>query len=275
MEFTQASYEGEPCLQIVFRQQVMDAEMAKELDVLRQRDQVTGLFNRQHFIGELDGAIAAAAGGRGDQALLLLELDNYSALLNEIGLGHADQLLERTARRIDGALDERAISARFSDHGFAILLQGCDHLATREVAERLRTAFQGTILEIGDRSLSPTVSIGGVQIGEKIASTQQVLAKCGQCLQDAVTEGGNRSILFDPAARDRAEEERIRSGSSAFAGARRRRRSSSTTADHQLHGDGGESIKCCCGGGTDRRDRQPSPLPDRRRTRMVDRSTAG
>jgi multidomain signaling protein FimX len=242
MEFTQASYEGEPCLQIVFRQQVMDAEMAKELDVLRQRDQVTGLFNRQHFIGELDAAIAAAAGGRGDQALLLLELDNYSALLNEIGLGHADQLLERTARRIDGALDERSIAARFSDHGFAILLQGCDHLATREVAERLRTAFQGTILEVGDRSLSPTVSIGGVQIGEKIASTQQVLAKSGQCLQDAVTEGGNRSILFDPAARDRAEEERIQQWveriRSALAG------DEGFMLNYQpiisLHGDGGE-----------------------------------
>lgn len=209
MEFAQASYEGEPCLQIVIRQQVMDAEMAKELDVLRQRDQVTGLFNRPHFIGELDAAVAAAAGGRGDQALMLLELDNYAALLNEIGLGHADELLERTARRVEGALSGHAIAARFSDHGFAILLRESDHVASRELADRVCAAFHGSILEVGERSISPTVSVGGVQIGEKIASTQQVLAKAGQCLQSAQTEGGNRAMIFDPAARDRAEEERI------------------------------------------------------------------
>jgi diguanylate cyclase (GGDEF)-like protein/PAS domain S-box-containing protein len=209
MEFAQASYEGEPCLQIVFHQRTVDAEMAKELDVLRQRDQVTGLFNRTHFTGELDASIAAAAEGRGDQALLLIELDNYATVLNEIGLGHADELLERAARRLEDSLGANTVAARFSDHGFAVLVRESDHVASRELAERIRASFQGSILEVGERSITPTVSIGAVQIGQKIASSQQVLAKSGQCLQDAITEGGNRVLLFDPAARDRAEEERI------------------------------------------------------------------
>lgn len=209
MEFAQASYEGEPCLQIVIRQQVMDAQMAKELDQLRQRDQVTNLFNRSYFIGELDQAVSAAAQGRGDQALLMVQLDNYSALLNDIGMGHADELLERTARRLESVLGAGAIASRFNDHGFAVLLNQSDHNKSRAQAEALRNSFQSAILEVGDRSVSTTVSIGGVQIGEKIASTQQVLAKAGSCLQNALTEGGNRTLLFDPAARDRAEEERI------------------------------------------------------------------
>ena len=62
MEFTSATYEGEPCLQIVFRQQTVDAQMVKELDTLRQRDPVTELFNRQHFMGELEASVAVAAG---------------------------------------------------------------------------------------------------------------------------------------------------------------------------------------------------------------------
>jgi diguanylate cyclase (GGDEF)-like protein/PAS domain S-box-containing protein len=242
MEFAQASYEGEPCLQIVIHQRTVDVEMVKELDVLRQRDQVTGLFNRQHFTGELDAAIAAAATGRGDQALLLIELDAYSALLNEIGLGSADTLLERTARRLESALGHSAIAARFSDHGFAVLVREANHVISKELAERIRAAFQGHIIEVGDRSISPTVSIGGVQIGEKIASTQQVLVKAGQCLQDAITEGGNRALIYDPAARDRAEEERIQqwverikaaiSGSEGFV--------LNFQPVISLHGDGGE-----------------------------------
>jgi diguanylate cyclase (GGDEF)-like protein/PAS domain S-box-containing protein len=241
MEFAQASYESEPCLQIVFHQRTIDAEMAKELDVLRQRDQVTGLYNRPYFTGELDAAIAAAAEGRGDQALLLMELDNYSAVLNEIGLGHADELLERAARRLEGSLGENALAARFSDHGFSVLVRGSDHVASRDLAERIRAGFHGSILEVGDRSITPTVSIGGVQIGQKIASAQQVLVKAGQCLQDAITEGGNRALIFDPAARDRAEEERIQQWVERI--------KSALTGDGfvlnfqpiiSLHGDGGE-----------------------------------
>ena len=57
MEFTPATYEGEPCLQIVFRQQSVDEEMVRELDTLRQRDPLTELYNRQDLMGELEAAV--------------------------------------------------------------------------------------------------------------------------------------------------------------------------------------------------------------------------
>lgn len=209
MEFTQASYEGEPCIQIVMRPHLIDAEMVKELDILRQRDPATGLYNRPHFLSELDMVIAAAAEGASDQALLLLELDNYAALLNEIGLANADDLLRRTGERIQNRLPPETLAARFTDHGFAVLLRQANHVRTREIAELLCTAFREAILQAGDRSLSTTLSIGGVQIGQKIASTQQVLNKAAAQLQTAQAEGGDRCLIFDPAARDRAEEERI------------------------------------------------------------------
>jgi EAL domain-containing protein (putative c-di-GMP-specific phosphodiesterase class I) len=77
------------------------------------------------------------------------------------------------------------------------------------LAEKIRAAFEGHILEVSTQSVAMTVSIGGVQIGEKIASVPQVLAKSNQCLQSAEGVGGNRIEVFDPAARDRVEEERV------------------------------------------------------------------
>jgi len=209
MEFATASYEGEPCLQIVMRPQLVDAEIVKELDELRQRDQVTGLFNRTHFLAELDQVIALAAQGGKTQSLLLLELDNYNALLNSIGVSAADDLLKRTAERVAETVGERALVARFTDHSFAILSRTSDHVETRQLGDDLIAAFKGAILEVGDKSLSATVSIGAVQIGEKNASAQQVLNRAGTLLQEAQAEGGNISRFFDPAERDRAEEERI------------------------------------------------------------------
>ncbi|MEZ5485449.1 MAG: EAL domain-containing protein [Lysobacteraceae bacterium] len=208
MEFTQATYEGEPCQQIVFRQQLIDAEMAAELDSLRSRDQITGLFNRSHFMGQLDDAVGEAAKGSSNQGILLVDIDGYAGLLNNIGLGQADALLRAAGERLQGLLSQSEVCARFSDHGFAVLCRG-DHKNTHAIAQSIHNGFQGSVLEIDKHSLNLTVSIGGVQIGEKIASTQQVLAKAGQCLQSSIAQSGNKIEIFDPAARDRAEEERI------------------------------------------------------------------
>src|SRR4249919_3880247 len=140
MEFTSATYEGEPCLQIVFRQQSVDAEMVKELDTLRQRDQVTGLFNRQYFMTEIEAAVAAAADGKGAQSLLLLEPDNYEMRLGEIGLGLADDLLKQISARLQTVLGDNVLCARFSDHTFAVLASAHDYKTTMALAEKIRGA---------------------------------------------------------------------------------------------------------------------------------------
>ncbi len=209
MEFSQAKYEGEACLQIIFRQRLVDADMQAELDRLRYEDQVTGLSNRRHFMEQIEPMVKAAADGHNDQVLLLVEPDNYSSLMQEIGIGHTDEFLARLASRLRETLGEKAILARFSDHTFAVLKADSPPDASRKLADSIRLAFQGFIVEAGGRSVNITVSIGGVQIGEKIASLQQVLGKAGQAVNSSASLGGNRTEIFDPSARDRAETERI------------------------------------------------------------------
>ena len=115
----------------------------------------------------------------------------------------AFEAMSDTAHLLRHTLGDEMLLARFADHTFGLLCRGSNHAQTRELAERVRTAFEGHILEIGSRSATLTVSIGGVQMSEK-SGAQQVLGKAGQCLQAAISEGGNRLSLFDPAARDRA-----------------------------------------------------------------------
>lgn len=207
MEFSQALYEGEPCLQVVLRRQEMDPELAHELEELRQRDQVTGLLNRPTFLRALEDAVADAAQHHNQYGLLLLEPDHYQRMLHEIGLDAADAILVAMSERLQTVLDDDAMAARFSEHSLAVLLRNSDHKRTMAVAERIREAFASHVFPIGTRSSVITASIGGVQIGEKIASVTQVLAKANQGVQSSLSVGGNRFDIFDPSATDRAEEE--------------------------------------------------------------------
>ncbi len=210
MEFTAATYEGEACQQVIFRRQEQehDPELARQVKELKQRDQATGLYNRATFLAALEDAVAEAASQGSAHGLLLIEPDHYAKLLDVIGLDAADDLIAALGQRLD-SVAEGAMTARFGDHQLALLVRTSDHVATKALAGRVCAAFADHVLEVDDSSLNATVSIGGVQIGEKIASTSQVLAKASQGVVSAIGVGGNRFELFDPGAVDRAEEERI------------------------------------------------------------------
>jgi diguanylate cyclase (GGDEF)-like protein len=187
----------------------MDPELAREVEELRQRDQTTGLLNRPTFLQALEGAVAGTAQSGAAHGLLLVEPDHFVKLMQEIGLDAADDLIAALAERLRSALGPDDIAARFGEHQFAVLSRNSDHVGTVALADRVRASFADHVFPVGARSLSATVSIGGVQIGEKIASVTQVLAKANQGVQSSIGVGGNRTEIFDPSAVDRAEEERI------------------------------------------------------------------
>jgi len=208
MEFTQASYEGEACLQVVFRRRMeFDPELAREVEDLRQRDQVTGLLNRPTFMVHVENAVAQAGRSEGQFGLLLVEPDHYARLLPDIGLDSADALIAALAQVLAQTVGDAAQVARFGEHSFAVLSEA-PYAQTVTLADRIREAFAAQVFSMGERSATLTVSIGGVQVGEKIASIGQVLARATECAQAAL-ELGNTTRVFDPAAVDRVEEERI------------------------------------------------------------------
>jgi len=220
MEFTAAQYEGEPCLQVILRRrEEIGADLVLELEELRHRDQVTGLLNRPTFLRAIEDAVDDAAQSDVQYGFLMLEPDHHQQLLADIGLDHADDLLAAVAARLRSLLGDDATLARYGGHTLAVLLRASDYHATVTTAERLRAGFADHVVEIAERSSTVTISIGGVQVGEKIANVAQVLARASNALESASGTGGNRCEVFDPSAVDRVEEERVQAWVARLRGA--------------------------------------------------------
>ena len=206
MEFSRASYEGEACLQIVFRRQEIDPELARELDALKSRDPLTALYNRSHFIGLADAAVASAAEGSGkNQALLLLEPDNFRNTLEAVGITGADALLKALADSIRAQLGEHAEAGRISEHVFALLLSKHALEDAQRIAEAIRADVEHRLVDAAGHSVNLTVSVGGSLLGERNANTQTLLAQASHSLRSAQSRGGNRVEIHDPSATEKAE----------------------------------------------------------------------
>ena len=182
-------------------------------------DALTGLLNRPAFLRALEDAVDEAAQADRQFGFLMIEPDHHHQLLGDIGLDHADDLLAAAAERLRGLIGDSATAARYAGHTLAVLLPGADYHATAALADRIRDGFSAQLFEIGARSSVVSVSIGGVQIGEKIANVGQVLARATRALESASGTGGNRSEIFDPGATDRVEEERIQAWVARLRGA--------------------------------------------------------
>lgn len=209
LELSMATFEGEPCHQIVLRmpdaQSGADPERLRQLEELRSRDLVTDLYNRKHMLGELERCTGAAAGGKTGQVLTLLEIDRYREIYDHVGAVNIDLLLRDVGAEIRKHLGPNETAGRLADQNFVILGTSHNIASMRAVAEALRAAFEGRRFTVGKLEFSVTVSVGGTLLTEKIASSSQVLGQAEEALRQAQGEGGNRVVFIDLAAKAKAE----------------------------------------------------------------------
>jgi diguanylate cyclase (GGDEF)-like protein/PAS domain S-box-containing protein len=206
VEFAQATFEGEPCLQVVFRRQLVDPVALEQL----QRDPVTGLFNRARMLESVDNAVAEAATGKKGQSLLLVEPDNWASLVAGIGLGKADLLLAGFADRIRILLGAADVAGMLAEHTLGIVLDSREDDAVKEWIAKLQHSVGNQIFDLGEQSISVTASIGGSLLGEKNANAELLLNEASQALRLAQSLGGSKIEMHDPAAGEKADDERDR-----------------------------------------------------------------
>jgi diguanylate cyclase (GGDEF)-like protein/PAS domain S-box-containing protein len=205
-EFAHATFEGEPCLQIVFRRQLVDPQLVEQL----QRDPVTGLYNRARMLECIDDAVSAAAKGTKGQSLVLIELDNWNTIVGGIGLGKADELLAAFATRVSALLTEGDVAGMLAEHTIGVVLHSRNDDAIRAWIGDLQHRIASEIVDVGMQSITVSASIGGSLLGEKNANAELLLNQANQALRNASSQGGNRIELHDPSAREKADAERDR-----------------------------------------------------------------
>ncbi len=208
MEFSPASIDGEPCTQIIIRDQSLNKELENKLKFLSKKDAHTELFNRQYFIENLEDRLRLSQEDRNSRSLLYIEPDNVKFIKETTGIGGIDTIMRDIADIIRNEVGDDVIAARFSDTAFTILTEISDTNELMSLADKIRSAIETHISESDGQSITFTCSIGASQFGANSGSANDIISQSDLACELAREEGGNCIHLHNPIADEKASRER-------------------------------------------------------------------
>lgn len=198
VEFSHAQVEGENCIQLVIRDEDVYLANEAQLELVRDYDLLTGLYNRQRFVELLQRTINQTAEAREDAELIYLSLDNFQALKARIGLGNSEMVIKSVAELLRTTLNDNEIIGRYGDQVFAVIIPGLDADDVIQRAEQLLQAVRDYAAHADERMQDLHCSIGITRISESMASATQALENADHACTEAQQDGGDQIYRYQP-----------------------------------------------------------------------------
>jgi len=208
LEFSPASFDGEPCTQILIRSSTDTSELEEQINYLHQHDLVTGLYNRQFFMEELKSAITQAVNGINQSAIIYIGIDNFQSIRDTVGITGCDILIGDIARLLTENADPEYAVARFGAYSYTCITTIKEKHLAEAFAAKFAELVEQHISEIGNQSISVTCSVAVVFIDENSPdNANSIISRAEKTCEEIQDLGGNKSKTFIPKAGDMTQHE--------------------------------------------------------------------
>ncbi|WP_277052851.1 GGDEF domain-containing protein [Zestomonas thermotolerans] len=163
--------------------------MMRQLEDQVATDELTGLFNRRHFLRLAERALEELDAGR-QHGLALIDLDHFKQINDHHGHAGGDRVLQTFAAVARACLRDGDILARYGGEEFVLLLPDADADRVASCCERLREAFASAEpVGVGVERLSLSVGMTLLRAGDQL---DEALHRADQALYRAKRNGRNR-----------------------------------------------------------------------------------
>lgn len=180
---------------VVFR----DISERKSVERVRwelDHDGLTGLSNRRHFLHTLKHTLEQRKQG-GYSAVLFIDVDRYSQVLENAGEVAGQQLLVDVGQRLQARLRDNDAIARLEHDQFALRLENVQLENLYTIADGLREMLrEARYNSHAGQTLSITASVGVAIVSKDSPSAEYVLENARQACAQAKRRGQNQTQIF-------------------------------------------------------------------------------
>jgi diguanylate cyclase (GGDEF)-like protein len=173
----------------------VEAEYHEEIYRLTIIDALTEIHNKRYLLEFLDRELARSARHNRPVALIMLDIDCFKKINDELGHLGGDFTLRELAATIKGGIRKEELFARYGGEEFAVVLPETTSEGAAVLAERLRGLVEQHPFQYDDKTYPVTVSLGvaGTSGGETLTPFELV-RRADDNLYQAKREGRNRVV---------------------------------------------------------------------------------
>ncbi len=192
---------AEQSLQAANRQLEEQLERINQLhEQLREqaiRDDLTGVYNRRHFVEVADNELERARRLGAPLSLVMLDLDHFKSVNDQHGHATGDAALKAVGAMLSATTRVDDLACRLGGEEFAVLLSGVPHEPALERAEKWRALLAATAIPAAGAALRLTASFGVATLQRRDGSIDELMKVADTRLYRAKSLGRNRVVGRD------------------------------------------------------------------------------
>jgi diguanylate cyclase (GGDEF)-like protein/PAS domain S-box-containing protein len=168
---------------------------AQQLEWRSTHDVLTGLPNRHLVLARVADAVRQAQDAGRRVSVLIVDLDEFKLVNDELGHAAGDRVLCEIATRLHRAVGPRALIGRSVGDEFVIVLEGDDELQAEHVASAVHGALAEPI-DGGVRGCKLTACVGYSHFPEDAGSAESLLMSAELATAQAKKQGRNCTVAY-------------------------------------------------------------------------------
>ncbi len=183
---------------------ITERKHAKEqIERLAYFNPLTGLANRTLLHDRIQNGLDLARRSHRPMALLVLDLDHFKLVNDNLGQSTGDRVLLEVARRLKANLRDADTLAHTSGDEFVVVLPDSDTTTTLAVAERLRACLAKPY-RLETEPLFLTASVGIALFPDDGTTLEQLMGNANTALHQAKHAGRNALQCFTSSVQERS-----------------------------------------------------------------------
>ncbi len=165
----------------------------QSLRFMAEHDSLTGLYNRQYIMSELERAVENSKRNESfNHALLYIDLDNFKYINDTMGHLAGDRLLIEIAGIFSRRIRKGDVLSRLGGDEFAVLLANVESGQAEQTAEYYRDKIANYKFNNDGKSVDVGCSIGVALLNKLIKDKEDILARADIACHMAKRGGRNR-----------------------------------------------------------------------------------
>jgi diguanylate cyclase (GGDEF)-like protein len=180
-----------------------DAGFHHELFERSVRDNLTGLYNRSYFLGQVGPLADLNATLQLGLAILLIDVDHFKKVNDTHGHEVGDRVLKHVSDVLRESTRAEDLVARYGGEEFVIALPCTTVEQAIDRAERIRCNIANACIDASGRTVSMTASLGlSFCAPGRARNLTQLISEADEALYLAKNRGRNRVIISSRGAMD-------------------------------------------------------------------------